>query len=144
MATIYVKKAFNLRHAGQKHEFPVGNHQVADEIAKHWFVRAHTGDTPPVSPEADAELAEQRAALDAAGEFLEGKAQELKELQDSLDVRAGTLGEREKAVYQREADLNTRAEALDEREAALAQREQALATAEKPAADAAAKQTGKK
>lgn len=136
MPTIYVKKAFNLRHDGQKHEFPVGNHQVSEEIAKHWFVKAHTGDAPPASREADAELAEQRAALDSAAEFLEGKAKELKELQDVLELRAGTVTDREKAADQREADLNARAEALDIREVAIAEREKA--------ADAAAKQTSKK
>jgi hypothetical protein len=143
MPTIYVKKAFNLRHGGEKHEFPVGNHQVSEAIAKHWFVQAHTGDAPPASPEADAELEKERAALKSAGEFLEGKAKELKELQDELDLRAGVLADGEaklaqrvSAADQREADLNARAEALDTREVAIAEREKA--------AEAAAKQTGKK
>ncbi|WP_454734244.1 STY1053 family phage-associated protein [Cupriavidus pauculus] len=143
MPKIYVKKAFTLHHKDEKHEFPVGNHTVPADVAEHWYTKAHTGEEPAPSAEGDADLAEKRAALDSAAEFLEGRAKELKELQDALDVRAGTLTDREQAVEQREAGLNARAEALDEREAALAQREQALATAEKAAADAAAK-TGKK
>ncbi|MGO4412483.1 hypothetical protein AB4Z27_05965 [Cupriavidus sp. KB_39] len=135
MPKIYVRKAFVLQHDGGKHEFPVGNHTVPPAVAEHWFVKAHIGEEPAAGGEAG-DLAEQRAALDSAGQFLEGKAKELKERQDALDMRAGTVSDREKAADQREADLNARAEALDTREVAIAEREKA--------ADAAAKQTGKK
>ncbi len=136
MPKIYVKKAFTLHHKDEKHEFPVGNHTVAADVAEHWYTKAHTGEEPPASPEMDAELAKERAALESAGQFLEGKAKELKELQDVLELRASTVADREKAADQREADLNARAEALDTREVAIAEREKAV--------DTAAKQTGKK
>ena len=129
MPTIYVKKAFNLRHGGQKHEFPVGNHQVSEQIAKHWFVKAHTGDEPPVDPES-------AAAADALRVQLEEEVRTLADVATNLNERQRELDEREKAADQRETDLNARAEALDTREVAIAEREKA--------AEAAAKQTGKK
>ncbi|MBV8159130.1 MAG: hypothetical protein JO278_15830 [Dyella sp.] len=134
---IYVEKAFKLLGDDGKHtDYPVGNHTVEKETAEHWFVKAHTGDEPPTSPEMDAELAEQRAALDSAAQFLEGKAEQLKAFQEALDARASALADGEEKLAQREADLNARADALDAREAAIAEREKA--------ADAAAKQTSKK
>lgn len=122
MPTIYVKKAFRLRHGGEAHDFAVGNHSVSEEVAKHWFVKAHTGSEPAVDPSA-------KAAADELMAELEGKAKELK-------VQADKLTEREKAAEAREADLAKRAEALDTREAALTEREKA--------SEAAAKQQGGK
>jgi len=143
MPTIYVKKAFNLRHGGEKLEFPVGNHQVSEEIAKHWFVKAHTGDKPPADPESAAAADALRAQLEEEARTLAAVASTLNDDRLALDARAAALAdgeaklaERASAVDLREADLNTRAEALDGREVAIAEREKA--------AEAAAKQTGRK
>ncbi len=128
MPKIYIKKAFTLQHEGEKHEFAVGNHEVPAAIAAHWFVKAHTGDEPAGGSEAEPnDLAEQRAALDSAAQLLEGRAEQLKQLQDELADREKAIAAREQAADQREADLA-------KREAALAEREQA---ADKAAADAA-------
>lgn len=127
MPKIYVKTPFKLQHGGETREFGVGNHTVPPAMAEHWYVKAHIGEEPPAGEEGDAALAEQRAALDSAAEFLEGKAKQLKDQQDDLDAREKAIAAREQAAEQREADLV-------KRETAVAEREQA---ADKAAADAA-------
>lgn len=138
MPKIYVKKAFTLQHEGEKHEFAVGNHDVPAAIAAHWFVKAHTGEEPAAGNEAEQnDLAEQRAALDSAAQLLEGRAEQLAQLQNELAERDKAIAAREQAADQREADLNARADALAASAVSIADREKALA-------DAVAKQTSKK
>ena len=44
MAKIYVHTAFRLlQENGEHREFKVGNHTVDDDVAGHWYVKAHTG-----------------------------------------------------------------------------------------------------
>lgn len=144
MPKIYIAKAFKLQHQDKDGKptvthFDVGNHTVPADVAEHWFVKAHTGEEPAAGTDDDADLAEKRSALDSAAEFLEGKAKELKGLQDALDARTIALTEGEAKLAGRVSAADQRAAELDQREAALAAREQALATAEKAAAEAAAK-----
>ncbi|WP_011298546.1 STY1053 family phage-associated protein [Cupriavidus necator] len=128
MPKIYVKKAFTLQHEGEKHEFPVGNHTVAAGVAEHWYVKAHIGEEPAAGGETDqSDLAEQRAALDSAAQFLEGRAEQLAKLQEELADREKAVAEREDAADQRDVSLLAREKAVTEREQA----------AEKAAADAA-------
>ncbi|QYY30245.1 hypothetical protein K2O51_23010 [Cupriavidus pinatubonensis] len=127
MPKIYVKKAFTLHHKDERHDFPVGNHTVPADVAEHWYVKAHTGEEPAAGEGEPDDLAEKRAVLDSAAEFLEGRAKQLKDLQDDLGGRERAVAEREQAAEQRDADLA-------KREATVAEREQA---ADKAAADAA-------
>lgn len=141
---IYVKKAFKLLGDDGKHtDYPVGNHTVEKEVAEHWFVKAHTGDEPPVDPESAAAADALRAQLEEEASALAAVAATLNDDRMALDARAAALADgeakladRASAADQREADLNARAEALDGREVAIAEREKA--------AEAAAKQSGKK
>lgn len=141
---IYVEKAFKLLGDDGKHtDYPVGNHTVEKDTAEHWFVKAHTGDEPPVDPATAAETDALRAQLEDEASALTRIAETLNADRKALDARAGALTdgeaklvERLRAADQREIDLNARAEALDAREVAIAEREKA--------ADAVAKQTGKK
>lgn len=127
MPKIYVKKAFTLQHGGEKHQFAVGNHDVPAAIAAHWFVKAHTGDEPAGGDAEPSDLAEQRAALDSAAQFLEGRAEQLAKLQEELADREKAVAEREDAAEQRDVSLLAREKAVTEREQAV----------EKAAADAA-------
>lgn len=124
MPKIYVNKAFKLQHKGETHDFPIGLHSVAPDVADHWFVKAHTGEQPAVEPDAkavtDALLAEIEAKAKALDEQAEAKSAALMKIADDLVAR-------EKAVEAREA-------ALADREKAVAEREQA---AEKAAAETA-------
>lgn len=148
MPKIYIAKAFKLQHQDKDgkptvSEFAVGNHTVAADVANHWFVKAHTGEEPVGGAEGEADLSEQRAALDSAAEFLEGKAEQLKTFQGTLDARSDALADGESKLAERVIAADQRTADLDQREAALAAREQALATAEKAVVEAAAK-TAKK
>jgi hypothetical protein len=60
MAKINVLKPFRLNHDNAIREYKIGVHIVADEIAEHWYVKAHS------EPVADAEKAapEEGAAAD--------------------------------------------------------------------------------
>jgi hypothetical protein len=46
MKKIYVTKAFNfIAPDGNKVPFAVGPHEVDADVADHWYVQAHCGDT---------------------------------------------------------------------------------------------------
>ena len=70
MATIKVAKAFSLNFKGARHQFDVGVHEVEDEIAAHWYTKAHADVTDskpapapaPVEQEGDAEVKTDEAA----------------------------------------------------------------------------------
>ncbi|WP_354676759.1 STY1053 family phage-associated protein [Cupriavidus plantarum] len=143
MPTIYVAKAFKLKHRDEEgnlvtRDFPVGNHNVPKGLHDHWYVKAHIGEEPPLDPDAQAaadellaELEAKAKALDERRKALDAEGKALAGLQQTVSDHASELAEREQA-------LATRTKAADEREAAIAEREKA--------AEAAAKQqaAGKK
>ena len=69
MVTINVIKAFTLNLGGVLHRFEAGLHEIEDEVASHWFVKANaeavevkvpnpeeSGKTPPApEPEANSD-----------------------------------------------------------------------------------------
>ena len=126
MAKIHVHTPFTLtKDDGAAQSFLPGSHEVDDDIADHWYVRAHSGEQVQAAAqvsEADvaAELAEERASLDRAAKFLEGRAEQLSQVQSDLDARARELDALDKSFDAAEADLKAREEALAAREAAFA------------------------
>lgn len=108
---IYVHTPFKLHHEGEHKTFPRGNHSVDEDVAGHWYVKAHTGEEPSGAD------ADTTAAADA--------------LLAELDVKAKDLAEREKALADRESELAAKEEDFKKREAALAEREKAADKAAK-------------
>lgn len=98
MPKIYVPKGFKVRIDGEEHTFSPGNHEVAKNVAEHWFVKAHIGEPEPAS--------EGERAAD--------------ELLAELAKREKALTEREKTAEQRDADLAKREEEIAAREKAAA------------------------
>lgn len=96
---IHVAKAFKLLGKdGKQHDFPVGNHTVDQDVAEHWFVKAHL----------DGESAggDTEAAADELLAELEAKAKAVQEAEAKLAAREAELTEREKAVAAREQALD--------------------------------------
>jgi hypothetical protein len=69
--------------------FQVGKQEVSDEIAAHWYVRAHTDHATPVEP-APLTDAEVSAALAAARTAEENAADAAKQAEEGA-LRAATL-----------------------------------------------------
>ncbi|SYS38247.1 STY1053 family phage-associated protein [Klebsiella pneumoniae] len=71
MKKIYVLTAFNFNDGGKITPFATGFHDVDDEVAEHWFVKAHCspdGEAPamaedPRIAEYEARIAELEAQL---------------------------------------------------------------------------------
>lgn len=71
MKTIYVLTAFNFNDGDKITPFAAGFHEVDDEVAAHWFVKAHCspdGEAPAVAEdpriaEYEAHIAELEAKL---------------------------------------------------------------------------------
>ena len=63
MATINVLKSFILNIEGELKQFAAGIHDVADEIAGHWYVQAHSEDAAQALVDAEAKA---KAEVDAA------------------------------------------------------------------------------
>lgn len=59
MPTIKVAKAFNLLTAtnAKPHRFEVGEHEVTQDVADHWYVQQHLFKPEPVAPAFDPETA---------------------------------------------------------------------------------------
>lgn len=119
----YVHTPFTLRHDdGKTQQFGVGEQELEQAVAEHWYVKHHTrapGDAPKpaAAPVGGAELDAARAELDARAEQLEAaradvlaEADRLSKLRGELDALATKL------------DIDTAA--LDTRESAVAKREQ--------------------
>jgi len=115
MARIHVHTPFTLtKDDGAAQSFLPGSHEVDDDVADHWYVKAHSGEPVQAAAqvsEADvaAELAEERASLDSAAKFLEGRAEQLSKVQADLDVREADLKAREDALTAREAEFAAKA-----------------------------------
>ena len=111
MAKIHVHTPFTLtKDDGDKKSFAVGNHEVDDDIADHWYVKVHSGEPAQAAAqdsEADvaADLAEQRASLESAANFLNGRAEQLSLVQARLEAREADLKAREDALAASEAEF---------------------------------------
>ncbi|HBK4620766.1 TPA: hypothetical protein LLS58_006106 [Klebsiella michiganensis] len=74
MKKIYVLTAFNFNDGAKITPFAAGFHDVDDEVAEHWFVKAHCspdGEAPAVAEdpriaEYEARIAELEAQLEEA------------------------------------------------------------------------------
>lgn len=154
MRTIHVHTPFTLQHNDESRAFAVGSHAVEDDVAEHWYVKAHTGEKPEAATGAEAaagqSLAEQRAKLDDDRQHLNALHEMAKTLRDEQEAKAKALAAREDAARKREADLDDREKAVaeredtaDQRDVSLLAREKAVTereqAAEKAAAEAAAK-----
>lgn len=68
---IYVLAPFNFNNGSEQKHFPVGFHEVDDDVAEHWFVKAHCspdGQAPTVADnpriaELEAQLADKDAKI---------------------------------------------------------------------------------
>lgn len=93
---IHVAKAFKLLGKdGKQHDFPVGNHTIDQDVAEHWFVKAHLDGE-------SAQSADTEAAADELLAELEAKAK-------AIDEREAKVAEREKAVAEREQAIEAKA-----------------------------------
>ena len=75
MKKIYVLAPFNFNNGSEQKHFAVGFHDVDDEVADHWFVKAHIspdGEAPTVAE--DPRIAEYEARI----ADLEAQIEELK------------------------------------------------------------------
>lgn len=64
MKKIYVLAPFNFNNGSEQKHFAVGFHDVDDDVADHWFVKAHIspdGEAPTVAD--DPRLAELEAKI---------------------------------------------------------------------------------
>lgn len=82
MKKIYVLTAFNFNDGEKITPFAAGFHDVDDEVADHWFVKAHIspdGEAPTVADDPRlAELEAQMADKDKKIAELEAQIEELK------------------------------------------------------------------
>lgn len=82
MKKIYVLAPFNFNNGREQKHFAVGFHDVDDDVADHWFVKAHIspdGEAPTVADDPHlAELEAQMADKDKKIAELEAQIEELK------------------------------------------------------------------
>lgn len=82
MKKIYVMKPFNFNDGSAQTHFSVGFHDVADDVAAHWFVQAHCSpdnEAPPaVNDPRITELEAQIEDKDKKITELEAQIEELK------------------------------------------------------------------
>ncbi|MBS6740813.1 MAG: hypothetical protein KH310_22415 [Enterobacteriaceae bacterium] len=82
MKKIYVLAPFNFNDGKEQKHFAVGFHDVDDDVADHWFVKAHIspdGEAPTVADDPRlAELEAQMADKDKKIAELEAQIEELK------------------------------------------------------------------
>lgn len=82
MKKIYVLAPFNFNNGSEQKHFAVGFHEVDNDVADHWFVKAHIspdGEAPTVADDSRlAELEAQIADKDAKIAELEAQNEELK------------------------------------------------------------------
>jgi hypothetical protein len=138
MAKIYVHTPFELQHGPEKLEFGVGVHEVARDVADHWYVQHFIGEDPGAgksedSQAADAllveldgreqELRKQLGLLEAEKADLIEREKKLAEAEEAAKARAAELEKRDLALADAEADVRAKAAAVDLREAAVAERE---------------------
>lgn len=115
---IQVAKAFQLNvKGGAPMYFPIGNHTVDQEVADHWFVKAHLGGESAESGDNEAAADELLAELDAKAKALQAAADELAKREQALDKREADLAEREQAVAEREKSLEAKAKTAAEEKA---------------------------
>lgn len=102
MKKIFVLKPFNLNDGATVTPFAPGFHTVADEVADHWFVKAHCsedGEAPasasdPLVAALEAQLTEVTGKLEAAEAQLteeSGKLQRAEALNTKKDERIAAL-----------------------------------------------------
>jgi len=94
MPDIEVGKKFLLTHNdGTLQVFDVGKHSVPQEVADHWFVRAHLRDAPPPVPKiGSVEYALMaRAAAEKAVEDAKKFAEKAAEAQSAADEAAKSV-----------------------------------------------------
>ncbi|HCF8413777.1 TPA: hypothetical protein NIV43_001142 [Klebsiella pneumoniae] len=71
MKKIYVLSPFNFNNGSEQKHFAVGFHEVPDDVADHWFVKAHCspdGEAPAIAEypriaELEAKIAEKDARI---------------------------------------------------------------------------------
>lgn len=82
MKKIYVLAPFNFNNGSEQKHFAVGFHDVDDDVADHWFVKAHCspdGEAPVLADDPRlAELEAQIADKDKKIAELEAQIEELK------------------------------------------------------------------
>ncbi|WCM21365.1 hypothetical protein NDK50_07930 [Paraburkholderia bryophila] len=106
MAKIHVHTAFTLMSDdATTKSFSPGLHEVADDVAEHWYVRLHTGEEP--AP--DLAPSDEQAINELSAE-LEAETERLAALESALDARGADLDRREAAIAAREADFDARGE----------------------------------
>ena len=82
MKKIYVLAPFNFNNGSEQKHFAVGFHEVDDDVADHWFVKAHIspdGEAPTVADDPRlGELEARMADKDKKIAELEAQLEELK------------------------------------------------------------------
>jgi cbb3-type cytochrome oxidase cytochrome c subunit len=94
MKSINIEKPFTFLHDDGKYQaFAPGMHEVADHIADHWYVQAHTTTPPKVIPkEGTPEYAVWQASRMHRQHIIDA-AQELAEDDDAPKIRRRPLKE---------------------------------------------------
>lgn len=139
---IYVKAPFTLtKRDGTKQAFAVGEHEVDDDVAGHWYVKAHSGAKPVAG--GDSNAAQAGGPSDDQNAHLAVRASQLDELEERLKAQHAAMEGREATfraeLSERSLALDTRKSELDAREVDLDKREDAIAAKEKALLDSEAK-----
>ncbi len=105
MKKIYVLAPFNFNNGNEQKHFPVGFHEVADDVADHWFVKAHISPDgeAPASDVSDTRIAELEALISQ-------KDTSLAELQKQVDA----VAEKDTRIAELEAEVKTLTEKVTE------------------------------
>lgn len=134
---VNVIKAFslNLNRTGTPEtlNFDAGVQRVDDDIAEHWYAKAHFGDMPSADAQVSPESAAALAELKVREEALAAKEQELSAHQQIAKELTEELHKARDELHGREAELDVRKAELDQREADLQAREDKLAAVEQSA-----------
>lgn len=104
MKKIYVLAPFNFNNGKEQKYFPVGFHEVADDVAEHWFVQAH------ISPDGEAPAAAEDTRIADLEALISQKDASLAELQKQVDAVAG----KDTRIADLEAEVKTLTEKVTE------------------------------
>lgn len=91
MKKIFVHTAFRFNAGGEIKQFPVGHHEVDDELAVHWFVQSHTtqDETAAVADEQPAQVEQAAQAEQSAAETDEAGNAEGESTEEAAAPRRG-------------------------------------------------------
>jgi len=112
MARVYVHTPFTVTVDKSKRlSFDIGDQEIDDDLATHWYVKHHLGKRPVAKASAQRDEGAANAEHQARAAALVERESALNERDAALSAAEGLLSERERRVAALEADLAARIEA---------------------------------